>query len=93
MRLVTIWSPYYEVLVSPRITERWSQMASATQVMANILESGGGLLLLPHLLNRDAGRPPFRDVLVIGAGTGNDVAAALAVRSWPAWRWSRSNRS
>ena len=37
--------------------------------------------MLPYLLNRDAGRPAFSDVLVIGAGTGNDVAAALAVRS------------
>ena len=34
--------------------------------------------MLPHLLNRDAGRPPFEDVLIIGAGSGNDVAAALA---------------
>jgi spermidine synthase len=33
---------------------------------------------LPHLLNRDAGRPPFASVLIIGAGSGNDVAAALA---------------
>jgi SAM-dependent methyltransferase len=32
---------------------------------------------LPHLLNRDAGRPPFSDVLIIGAGSGNDVSRAL----------------
>ncbi|HEX8202731.1 MAG TPA: hypothetical protein VF590_19800, partial [Isosphaeraceae bacterium] len=38
----------------------------------------GSAYLLPHLLNRDAGRPPFEDVLIIGAGSGNDVAAALA---------------
>ena len=37
-------------------------------------------ILLPHLLNRDAGRRPFADVLIIGAGSGNDVAAALAQR-------------
>ena len=29
---------------------------------------------LPHLLNRDAGGRPFDDVLIIGAGSGNDVA-------------------
>jgi SAM-dependent methyltransferase len=29
-------------------------------------------------LNRDAGSPPFKDVLIIGAGSGNDVATALA---------------
>src|SRR6478735_7766664 len=34
--------------------------------------------MLPHLLHRDAGGKPFGDVLVIGAGSGNDVAAALA---------------
>ncbi len=79
MRLVTIWSPYYKVSYSP---QRGTVVANGVghQVMANILESGGAYML-PHLLNRDAGRPPFRDVLVIGAGTGNDVAAALAVRS------------
>jgi hypothetical protein len=32
---------------------------------------------LPHLINRDAGCAPFQDVLIIGAGSGNDVAAAL----------------
>ena len=33
--------------------------------------------LLPHLLNRDAGGAPFDEVMIIGAGSGNDVAAAL----------------
>src|SRR6185295_17033983 len=32
---------------------------------------------IPHLFNRDAGRPPFGEVLVIGAGSGNDVSRAL----------------
>src|SRR5256714_6060290 len=32
---------------------------------------------LPHLLNRDAGRPLFADVMIIGAGSGNDVSQAL----------------
>ena len=33
---------------------------------------------LPHLLNRDAGNSPFGEVMIIGAGSGNDVSAALA---------------
>jgi spermidine synthase len=33
--------------------------------------------MLPHLLNRDAGNPPFGRVMIVGAGSGNDVAAAL----------------
>lgn len=34
-------------------------------------------LALPHLLNRDAGRQPFRNVLVLAAGVGNEVERAL----------------
>ena len=33
--------------------------------------------MLPHLLNRAVGRPPFEEAMIIGAGSGNDVAAAL----------------
>ena len=32
---------------------------------------------MPYLLNRDAGGAPFDDVLIVGAGSGNDVSAAL----------------
>jgi spermidine synthase len=32
----------------------------------------------PHARRRSLGLPPYRNVLVIGAGSGNDVAAALA---------------
>ena len=32
---------------------------------------------LPHALNRDTGRPPFAEVMIIGAGSGNDVSRAL----------------
>ena len=42
------------------------------------VERAGPAYFLPHLLNRDAGGKPFDDVLIIGAGSGNDVAAALA---------------
>jgi SAM-dependent methyltransferase len=38
---------------------------------------------LPHLLNRDAGGQPFAQVLIIGAGSGNDVSRAL---EWGATR-------
>ena len=38
----------------------------------------GHAYALPYLLNRDAGGPPFEDVMIIGAGSGNDVSAALA---------------
>ncbi len=77
MKLITIWSPYYKVTYSPQhgtlVTNNIGH-----QVMANLAEAGGAYML-PHLLNRDAGRPPFGEAMIIGAGSGNDVAAALAV--------------
>ena len=50
----------------------------AHQAMIN-LETSGMAYVLPYLLSRDSQRPPIRDVLIIGAGSGNDVAAALRV--------------
>jgi SAM-dependent methyltransferase len=41
------------------------------------VELAGPAYMLPHLINRDAGGRPFDDVMIIGAGSGNDVAAAL----------------
>ena len=75
-RIETVWSPYYKVQLDP---------ASRKIYVNNIehqtmLRTGrnGSAYALPHLLNRDAGGAPFGDVLIIGAGSGNDVAAALA---------------
>ena len=71
-----IWSPYYKIRYSrpERLIETnnigHQQMVQTTGAAAGYH--------LPHLLNRDAGRPPFASVLIIGAGSGNDVAAALA---------------
>jgi hypothetical protein len=72
----TFWSPYY------RIDYQTQLKAIATnnighQNMARVAESGPGYLL-PYLLNRDAGGPAIDDVLIIGAGSGNDVQAALS---------------
>ena len=69
------WSPYYKV-------SYWRETGS---IHANNLNhqsmipigSLGPIYLLPHLLNRDAGGKTFEEVLIIGAGSGNDVAAAL----------------
>jgi len=69
------WSPYY------KITYAAQQRAIETnnlnhQAMVPINELGP-VYLLPHLLNRDAGAKPYEEVMIIGAGSGNDVAAAL----------------
>ena len=39
--------------------------------------SAGSLYSLIHLLQQHSGGAPFRDVLIIGAGSGNDLAHAL----------------
>jgi spermidine synthase len=70
------WSPYYRINYSP---------ASRT-IVVNLL--GHQTMVsrhdpfpayeIPYQLNRDAGGAPFRDILIIGAGSGNDVSRALA---------------
>ncbi|MCM3901495.1 MAG: hypothetical protein ND866_07295 [Pyrinomonadaceae bacterium] len=70
-----IWSPYYRIdfkqqdlSLSVNLIYH-QQMVSRNEVFP--------AYALPHLLNRDSGRPAFKDVLIIGAGSGNDVSRAL----------------
>jgi spermidine synthase len=70
------WSPYYKIQYDSMnkiiITNNISH-----QVMHKI-DRAGPAYVLSHLLNRDAGGRPFEDVLIIGAGSGNDVQGALS---------------
>lgn len=70
------WSPYYKVQYNPRKGMILVNNMPHQQMVR--VENRGAAYMLPHLLNRDSGGQPFGDVLVIGAGSGNDVAAALA---------------
>jgi len=70
------WSPYYKV-VYQRETGRIATNNIGHQQMLALDRAGAGYVL-PYLLNRDSGGPPRDDVLIIGAGSGNDVQAALA---------------
>lgn len=72
---VESWSPYYRINYSP------SEKAIAVnllghQQMVSRKESFPAYAL-PYLLNRDSGQPAFKDILIIGAGSGNDVSRAL----------------
>ncbi len=70
------WSPYYQV----RFKQRYLSIDvnnMGHQGMQRVEHYGAGYYS-PYLLNRDTGGKPFEDVLIIGAGSGNDVAAALA---------------
>jgi len=69
------WSPYYKITYWRESRTIQSNNLNH-QTMLPIGELGP-VYLLPHLLNRDAGGRPFEEALIIGAGSGNDVAAAL----------------
>jgi len=73
---ITYWSPYYKIYYNP-LKGSLNTNNLGHQVMVPVGRVGGAYML-PHLLNRDAGGPPFEDVMIIGAGSGNDVAGALA---------------
>jgi SAM-dependent methyltransferase len=69
------WSPYYQVRYKPRYKSIDVNNLGHQGMLPVAL--AGPAYMLPHLLNRDAGGPPFEDVMIVGAGSGNDVAAAL----------------
>jgi spermidine synthase len=73
---VVMWSPYYKIYYTP--SNRLIETNNIGHQAMVAPQEGGPGYELPHLLNRDAGGKPFEDVLIIGAGSGNDVAAALA---------------
>jgi SAM-dependent methyltransferase len=70
-----LWSPYYKVTFNP-LTGVIDTNNIGHQAMVPY-PSGIGYAL-PHLLRRDTSHSAFEEVLVIGAGSGNDVQAALA---------------
>ena len=73
---VLLWSPYYKIIYRPdRRSINTNNIGHQSMVQ---VDATGPAYSLPHLLNRDSGGKPFDDVLIIGAGSGNDVAAALA---------------
>jgi Spermine/spermidine synthase domain len=70
-----IWSPYYRIDFKP-----YDLSLSVNLIFHQAMVSRNDkypAYALPHILNRDAGRPPFKNVMIIGAGSGNDVSRAL----------------
>ena len=70
-----IWSPYYRIDFKQADLSLSVNLIYHQQMVSR--NENFPAYALPHLLNRDAGRPPFEDVLIIGAGSGNDVSRAL----------------
>lgn len=69
----TRWSPYYAVV---RKDNSISVNTIDHQAMVPF-DQAGGIYSLIHLLQQHSGGKPFRDVLIIGAGSGNDLDHAL----------------
>jgi SAM-dependent methyltransferase len=67
------WSPYY--LVDRKASGSINVNTIGHQVMWPFATLGASYSLI-HLLEERSGGPPFADVLVIGAGSGNDIAHA-----------------
>jgi SAM-dependent methyltransferase len=74
-----LWSPYYRVdyLYVPYRFINVNLMAHQFMVSRSNASNPGFAYSAPYLLSRDAGMKPFKKVLIIGAGTGNDVSRAL----------------
>ncbi len=72
----TTWSPYYKVQYQPQ--SKYIHVNNILHQYMVDVTAAATPYSLPHLLNRDAGGGPFGDVLIIGAGSGNDVTAALS---------------
>jgi SAM-dependent methyltransferase len=69
------WSPYYAVEYQPDLLAI-NVNNIAHQRMVPFADGGSSYSLI-HLLRRAAGGEPFKDVLIIGAGSGNDIDHAL----------------
>ncbi|MGD1015583.1 MAG: hypothetical protein ABR863_03960 [Roseiarcus sp.] len=69
------WSPYYAVDLKKTTGLITVNMISHQAMVP--FQAGGSSYSLIHLLERQSGGPPFQDELIIGAGSGNDIAHAL----------------
>jgi spermidine synthase len=70
-----LWSPYYRIDFKQADLSLSVNLIYHQQMVSQ--NENFPAYALPHLLNRDAGRAAFADVLIIGAGSGNDVSRAL----------------
>ena len=71
------WSPYYRIDYDPSDRVIVTNQIGHQQIQP-IAEESDLAYHIPHIFNRAAGRKPFERILIIGAGSGNDVARALA---------------
>lgn len=70
-----IWSPYYKITYDAKARAIDTNNIGHQQM--EDLTRDSWVYQFTHALNRDAGNPAYDDVMIIGAGSGNDVTAAL----------------
>jgi SAM-dependent methyltransferase len=70
-----IWSPYYRINYLPNLHSIVANLISQQTMISR--NDRYPPYAIPYLLNRDSGQPQFHDILIIGAGSGNDVSRAL----------------
>jgi hypothetical protein len=70
-----MWSPYYRISL---FTSSGGTVVVANGVPHQVIEPVRARLPFYKVPYQQAARDPLNDVLIIGAGTGNDVATALA---------------
>jgi len=77
--LAVKWSPYQKVTYAKGLDQRDQIFVNGIghQVMMQPEALDHSFYQLPHIYRAQIHKPPFSDVLVIGAGSGNDVAVAL----------------
>lgn len=75
----SLWSPYYRIDYTYPPARQITVNLIGHQTMVGRDGKAGTAFAysLPYLFQRDSGGKPFQDVLVIGAGSGNDVSRAL----------------
>lgn len=71
----TSWSPYYSVEYNPKNLAITVNNVGHQQMVP--FSTGGSSYSLIYLLQKGSGGLPFKDVLIIGAGSGNDIDHAL----------------
>jgi SAM-dependent methyltransferase len=69
------WSPYYRINYSKDSRTIVVNLIGHQTMVSR--KDAFPAYAIPYLLNRDSGQPKFKDIMIIGAGSGNDVSRAL----------------